>query len=132
LRKLRGMLRSLLPLKCSFCFEEGLVQSIRSLSEQEGRGVEQVAAELLGLALAKYGEVQAGVWYWNSLTPREKEVVALVCQDFDNREIAERLLLARGTVKAHLHNILVKLGLSDKVELRKVFQGWDFSAWPGA
>ncbi len=43
------------------------------------------------------------------LTPREKEVLALVAAGMDNQEIAERLFLAEGTVKRHLHNILAKL-----------------------
>ena len=43
------------------------------------------------------------------LTPREKEVLELVATGADNRAIAERLCLAPGTVKRHLHNILDKL-----------------------
>ena len=43
------------------------------------------------------------------LTLREKEVLALVAAGTDNQEIAERLFLAEGTVKRHLHNILTKL-----------------------
>lgn len=43
------------------------------------------------------------------LTPREKEVLVLVVGGADNREISERLCLAPGTVKRHMHNILSKL-----------------------
>ena len=43
------------------------------------------------------------------LTSREKDVLALVAAGADSRMIAERLCLAPGTVKRHLHNILAKL-----------------------
>lgn len=43
------------------------------------------------------------------LTVREKEVLELVATGADNKTIADRLYLAPGTVKRHLHNILDKL-----------------------
>lgn len=46
---------------------------------------------------------------FGELTSREKEVLELVATGADNRAIADRLYLAPGTVKRHLHNILDKL-----------------------
>jgi len=50
------------------------------------------------------------------LTPREKEVLELVATGANNREIAERLCLAPGTVKRHMHNILAKLHARSRIE----------------
>lgn len=50
------------------------------------------------------------------LTGREKDVLALVAGGADNREIAERLYLAPGTVKRHIHNILTKLRARSRAE----------------
>jgi ATP/maltotriose-dependent transcriptional regulator MalT len=44
------------------------------------------------------------------LSAREREVLALVSQGLRNREIAERLFISEVTVKAHVRNILKKLG----------------------
>jgi DNA-binding NarL/FixJ family response regulator len=52
-----------------------------------------------------------------SLSQREQEVAHLVMLGLANRQIAERLVLAEGTVQRHVANILHKLGLSSRVEL---------------
>ena len=51
------------------------------------------------------------------LTPREEEVVKLVAEAHNNREIAELLGLAEKTVENHRSNAMRKLGMRDRVEL---------------
>lgn len=51
-----------------------------------------------------------------SLTEREREVLALVAQGKSNRQIAAELFLALGTVKTHIHNICAKLGTQNRTE----------------
>ncbi|MEZ5365844.1 MAG: response regulator transcription factor [Bryobacterales bacterium] len=51
------------------------------------------------------------------LTPREQEVAALVAKGMKNREIAETLGIATGTVKIHLMHIFEKTGIRDRFEL---------------
>jgi len=51
------------------------------------------------------------------LSVREKEVVGLIRYGLKNSEIAERLSISVATVKHHVNNIFVKLGISDRLEL---------------
>lgn len=52
-----------------------------------------------------------------NLTPREKEILALLINCRNNKEIAEDLLLSGNTVKTHVRNILKELGLKNRQEL---------------
>jgi ATP/maltotriose-dependent transcriptional regulator MalT len=48
------------------------------------------------------------------VTPREREVLALLAEGLTNREIASRLVVSEHTVHRHVTNILRKLGLSSR------------------
>jgi LuxR family maltose regulon positive regulatory protein len=50
------------------------------------------------------------------LTERELEVLRMVVEGLSNQEIAERLIIAIGTVKAHVHHIYGKLEASGRVQ----------------
>jgi NarL family two-component system response regulator LiaR len=50
------------------------------------------------------------------LTRREQEVLALLVEGLSNPDIAERLVVSRSTAKAHVSNILSKMGVSNRAE----------------
>ncbi|HEY3140857.1 MAG TPA: response regulator transcription factor [Acidimicrobiales bacterium] len=50
------------------------------------------------------------------LTPREQEVLELIGQGCNNREIGEKLFVGEATVKTHIGRILMKLDLRDRVQ----------------
>jgi len=52
-----------------------------------------------------------------SLAPRERQLVDFVRRGMRNREIAEQLGVTEGTVKAYLHAVFEKLGVSSRTEL---------------
>jgi DNA-binding NarL/FixJ family response regulator len=52
----------------------------------------------------------------DDLTPREAEVLRLIAQGLNNREIAERLFVTEATVKTHINNIFGKAGLRDRAQ----------------
>jgi DNA-binding CsgD family transcriptional regulator len=56
---------------------------------------------------------------WDALTRGERAVVELVADGLSNPEVAERLYLSRHTVKRHLANAMLKLGLSSRFDLAR-------------
>jgi len=49
-------------------------------------------------------------------TPRQLEVLALLCEGFSNKDICKRLNIAVGTVKVHIGGILRELGVSNRLQ----------------
>ncbi|MEV0759119.1 response regulator transcription factor [Nocardia sp. NPDC050435] len=72
----------------------------------------RVITELSGGALERRSAARARV---AQLTGREREVLTCVGQGLSNQEIAERLQIAEGTVKAHVSAILHRIGASNRV-----------------
>jgi DNA-binding NarL/FixJ family response regulator len=52
-----------------------------------------------------------------TLTPREREVLHLIGQGATNREIANQLYIAEGTVKTHVTHMLNRLHLRNRAQL---------------
>ncbi len=66
------------------------------------------------------GETGAGA----TLTPREREVVALIADAHTTNQIALALGISPRTVERHRENILAKLGMRDRVELTRYAIRW--------
>ena len=54
---------------------------------------------------------------FQTLTDREREIVALVADGLDNQAIARRLYLSEGTVRNHISAILAKTNLANRTQL---------------
>ncbi|MBL0136656.1 MAG: response regulator transcription factor [Chitinophagaceae bacterium] len=53
------------------------------------------------------------------LSKREIEILKLICKEFSNAEIAEKLFLSISTVETHRKNLIAKLGVNNTVGLVK-------------
>ena len=112
----------------TFALDHSSLQSLEALAKRERRPPEELAQSLLSQAIWEHqlGEV---LDRWYRLTPREKEVTALICLNYTTQQIAEQLSVAHGTVKSYVHHILEKFGVHSREELRDLLAHWDFTKW---
>ena len=54
-----------------------------------------------------------------ALTPREREVAALVADGMTNREIAQALFVTEKTVETHLRSVFRKLDIGSRSQLAR-------------
>lgn len=94
---------------------EELVDRVLEVTRDETPLSAAVATKLLR-QFRRQTVLEAPVGSAASLSPREREVLIMVARGTSNKEIAHRLTLTEGTVKNHLHNILKKLHLQNRVQ----------------
>jgi DNA-binding NarL/FixJ family response regulator len=115
------------PGKNHINLDENIHSVLDDIATLEQRPAREIQADLLAIGLA-YRHSHKDQWLlWLSLTPREKEVAALICMDFTNRQIAARLQLSSDTVKGYSRQVLVKFKRHSKAELKLLLSDWDFS-----
>jgi DNA-binding CsgD family transcriptional regulator len=117
------------PKERIFDLNADLVESVYLLASQEGRSPQQLAGELLAAGLEQRQRDNALWQLWLSLTPREQQVTALVCQGYTYRQVGLQLMISPETVKSHARNILRKFDMHRMDEVRQMLGEWDFSAW---
>ena len=103
---------------------EDLAQAIRTLAEN-GTAYQPAMTESLMAAIRGSSSVSSDDYVAEALTAREREVLHLICAGYSNREIADLLALAEGTVKNHVSNLLSKLHARDRTRaaLKALEQG---------
>ncbi len=106
-----------------------LFSAIQEIAAQDNSPVGAVINDLLHFALDERQSAKASLEVWQKLTPREKEVAALVWFGLTNPQIAARMVISVYTVKAHMRSILAKFDIHSKEELRKMLSSLDFSEW---
>ena len=65
----------------------------------------------------EFSAALAGSDYLPRIPPREAEVLSLLARGFSNREIATRMVLTEGAVKAHLGRLCARFAVRDRVQL---------------
>lgn len=117
------------PLRHAYAIESGaagvisksahpreIVEAIRRARAGELAQPAQEIVALLRLAGAereRTREVQATL---EQLTPREREVLALLAEGLDNKAIAERLFISAETARAHVVRLLAKLDVESRLQ----------------
>jgi DNA-binding CsgD family transcriptional regulator len=108
---------------------ESLQVTLTTIARHEGRPEHELLPDILAAGLNQY-VTKEKLWnLWQSLTPREKDVAALACLGYTNRQIGKKLNISPETVKVYLQRALMKFGLASKSNLRMLLKDWDFSSW---
>ena len=77
---------------------------------------QQLVAELDGFLLASNRTNATDQLSFHELTPREREILEILAQGFDNSRIATRLRISEKTVRNHVSIIFSKLGVNSRAE----------------
>ncbi len=117
------------PERTTIAFARPLLQQIQQLAMTEGVGVDEMTLEILQAGVAKRQAYHQALRMWHTLTPREKDVSALICMGCSNDEIAHQMHIARGTVRTHIRHILKKFRVENRLQVRDKLWWWDFETW---
>jgi DNA-binding NarL/FixJ family response regulator len=100
-----------------------LIASIRALKSGAVQISPQIVAKLMGnfqVSAPKPASTEAvaeGFEWYDSLTPREREIFTLIATGYDNGQIASTLSLAEHTVRNHVSTIYSKLDIQDRFQI---------------
>jgi len=94
-----------------------LVRAVRIVAAGDALLTPGVTRQLLDRVARRLpAPVGAGPATLDELTEREREVLELLSRGMSNAEIAQALIVGEATVKTHVSNVLMKLGLRDRVQ----------------
>ena len=100
------------------CNLDSLLSAIKSVS-QKAAWLDPMIARLVLSGLQKQTvtkkEKEENINKYG-LTKKELEVLSLISEGYSNKEISDKLVVTISTTKAHVHNILQKLYVSDRTK----------------
>jgi DNA-binding NarL/FixJ family response regulator len=95
---------------------EQLLKAIKKVNEGEV-WIERSMMGSMIQELSKPAVIDPELTKIESLTDREREVIALVGEGLKNKQVGERLFISETTVTHHLSSVFSKLEVSDRLEL---------------
>jgi DNA-binding NarL/FixJ family response regulator len=94
-----------------------LIRAVRVVADGDALLTPAVTRQLLDRVARRLpATVGGGPRQLDELTEREREVLELLARGLSNAEIAHALVVGEATVKTHVSNVLMKLGLRDRVQ----------------
>ena len=108
-----------------------LIIGVRAVADGAAYLSPRIAQKVITrLSEGRFARAEAARRQVEMLTPREREVLALVGQGMSNQAIGRELFLSEGTVKSHVSAILLRLGLANRVQAAIV--AYEAGLVPGA
>ncbi len=115
--------------------EQELLETIRALKRGESRLTPQIARKVMDqfrrLALAPQAEKTAGnepdtlpaARHQEALNDKEEKILQLIAEGLSNRQIADAMFLAEGTIKNYVSRIMEKLHANTRIALALMSRG---------
>lgn len=94
-----------------------IVEAIRQVAAGDPILSPRITRRLMDRAAVQAGAYERARAALSALSPRESEVVVAVARGHSNAEIAAELQMSVATVKAHVSNVLTKLGLDNRTQV---------------
>ena len=104
-------------------------ETLRLIAREEKTHPREVVARLVHEAIQNRSLQESVQAIWGTLSPREQQVTALICQGLTSRQIAAHLQLSPSTVKTHAENSLRKFRVSNREALRQMLSPFDLSQY---
>jgi len=99
-----------------YVLKDASITELRGAVSQIMAGQSVMPLNLINAALRQSEREVRPADALNTLTPREREVLAQIAEGLTNKEIARRLTVSPATIKAHVERIIAKLGVSDRTQ----------------
>ncbi|MFE6663812.1 response regulator [Streptomyces sp. NPDC057697] len=93
-----------------------LIHAVRLAARGEPVLAPRITRQLLEQHVMSGRDTEAALRRTDELTPAERDVLRLLGTGLSNAEIADRLYLSAGTVKAHISRILTRTGCANRVQ----------------
>ncbi|HET6354432.1 response regulator transcription factor [Streptomyces sp.] len=93
-----------------------LVAAVRTVASGQSMLDPATTARLMSSLRAEPADTEAVTPALAGLSPRERDILALIGEGLTNRQIGKRLYLSEKTVKNHISRLLAKLGVQRRVQ----------------
>lgn len=91
------------------------IRSVASGAQVMPPALIEVVSRNAGFGRSHHGGPSGSVF--DRITPRERQITLLIASGKCNKDIAERIFVSTHTVKAHVRNIMEKLGLHSRLQI---------------
>ncbi|WP_305988464.1 response regulator transcription factor [Roseibium sp. MMSF_3544] len=120
-----GLIKSVLPMNLRVDLWLGAIRLMLSGGDYLPADVikymhSDKAAGTLAMTAKQFQPAQATKKF-NKLTKRETQVLHLISEGHQNKNIAQQLSLSEHTIKLHIHHIISKLGVSNRTEAAAIY-----------